>query len=172
MIELLRKRRSIRKFENRSVEADKIEVLKEALLRSPTSRNFEPCEFTFVDDKNLLEKLSRSKQHGSAFLKGAALAVVVCADETKSDVWVEDCSIASVLVQLTAQSLGLGSCWVQIRKRMYSEDCTSEDYVNSILNHPRPYRVLSIIGIGYPAENPAPIPSNQLKSDKIHTHFP
>ena len=171
MIELLRKRRSIRKFEDRSIEADKIEVLKEALLRSPSSRNLEPWEFTFVDDKDLPEKLSGSKQHGSAFLKGAALAVVVCADETKSDVWVEDCAIASVLVQLTAQSLGLGSCWAQIRKRMHTEDLTSEDYVNSVLDHPRPYRVLSIIGIGYPAENPAPISSKRLTSEKIHTHF-
>ena len=54
-------------------------------------------------------------------LETAPLAVVICADETLNDAWIEDCSIASILLQLTAQSIGLGSCWIQIRNRMYSE---------------------------------------------------
>jgi len=54
MIELLRKRRSIRVYEDRKIEPEKIEILKEALLRSPSSRNINPWEFIFVDDKELL----------------------------------------------------------------------------------------------------------------------
>ena len=53
MIELLRNRRSIRKYTDRDIEPEKVEILKEAILRSPSSRNFDPWEFVFVDDRGL-----------------------------------------------------------------------------------------------------------------------
>jgi nitroreductase len=168
MIDLLRKRRSIRRFQDRAIEPEKIELLKEAVLRSPSSRNFDSWEFIFVDDKKLLEALSKSKPHGGSFLKGAALGIVVCADEAKCDVWIEDCSIASILAQLSAQSLGLGSCWIQIRKRFYEESTSSEAYIRQILNIPEAIRVLSIVAIGYPAEKPESIEREALKDNKIH----
>jgi len=169
MIDLLRKRRSVRRFDDRGIEPEKIALLKEAVLRSPSSRNFDPWEFIFVEDKQLLEALSKSKPHGATFLKGAALGIVVCADDARSDVWVEDCSIASILAQLTAQSLGLGSCWIQIRKRFYEEGTPSEAYIRTILNIPDTIRVLSIVGMGYPAEQPEPIRRETLKDNKIHS---
>jgi nitroreductase len=168
MIELLRQRRSIRKFLPKKVEAEKIDILKEALLRSPTSRNIRPWEFIIVDEPVLLEKLSRAKQSGSAFLKGAPLAVVVLADAQQSDVWVEDCSIASILLQLTAQSLGLGSCWVQIRKRQNKNDFSSEEYVQMVFNLPEHLKVESIIGLGYAAEHKQGITKNDLDGAKTH----
>ncbi|MBA7553940.1 hypothetical protein ES705_46544 [subsurface metagenome] len=100
-------------------------------------------------------------------MKGAGLGVVVCADENESDVWIEDCSIASILVQLTGQSLGLGSCWIQIRKRMHSESQTSEDYVKDVLGLPANVKVESIISFGYPDEEKPPIPKAQLEYNKI-----
>ncbi|MHC4542169.1 MAG: nitroreductase family protein, partial [Planctomycetota bacterium] len=127
MIELLRARRSIRKYTDRRIEPEKVEILKEAVLRSPSSRNIDPWEFVFVDEPNVLKKLSQSKPHGAKFLEHAALSIVICADGGKSDVWVEDCSIASILVQMAAQSIGLGSCWIQIRNRMFDDKVTSED---------------------------------------------
>ena len=169
MIELLRKRRSVRQFQDRRIEPEKIEVLKEAVLRSPSSRNFDPWEFVFIEDKRVLEALSQSKPHGASFLKDAALGIVVCADEAKCDVWVEDCSIASILAQLTAQSLGLGSCWVQIRNRFYEDGTPSEAYIRRILKIPDIIRVLSIIAVGYPAEQPEPISQESLKDEKIHS---
>ena len=167
VIEQLRQRRSIRKFENKPIEPEQIELLKEAVLRSPSSRNFDPWQFIFIDDKRVLEKLAQSKPHGAAFLKNAPLGIVICADESKSDVWVEDCSIASILAQLTAQSLDLGSCWIQIRKRMHNDTTTSEDYIRTLLNIPEGIRIESIIAIGHPAENPQPIPKENLKTDRI-----
>ncbi len=167
MIELLRARRSIRKYTDRVIEPKKIEILKEAVLRSPSSRNFDPWEFIFVDDRELLKKLSLSKQHGSKFLENAALGIVICGDGEKSDVWIEDCSIASILVQMVAQSLGLGSCWIQIRKRMHNEQTTSEDYIRRLLNIPDHVHVESIIAIGYPAETREPLPREKLKDEKV-----
>ena len=167
MIELLRNRRSIRKYTDKSIDPDKIELLKEAVLRSPSSRNFDPWEFIFVDDREILRQLALCKPHGVKFLEHAALGIVICADEQKSDVWVEDCSIASILVQMVAQSIGLGSCWIQIRKRAYDETTTSEDYIKDLLNLPGHMKVESIISLGYPAETREPVPKESLKYEKI-----
>ena len=167
-IELLRNRRSIRRYEKRQVEKDKIDLILEAALRSPSSRSLNPWEFIVVTDRELIEKLSMAKEHGSAFLKGAPVLVVVCADPERCDVWIEDCSIASILIQLQAQDLGLGSCWVQIRKRMHNSKKTAEDYVKEILGIPEKMVVESIIGIGYPAERKEPHPADSLQYKKIH----
>lgn len=170
MIELLRNRRSIRKYTDKDIESEKTELLKEAVLRSPSSRNFDPWEFIFVDDRGLLKQLALCKPHGAKFLEGAALGIVVCADEQKSDVWIEDCSVASILVQMTAQSIGLGSCWIQIRKRMYDDYKTSEDYIKDLLNIPGNFKIESIIAIGYQAEKREPVRREDLKYEKVRSN--
>lgn len=167
MIEILRDRRSIRKYTEQPVEPEKLELLKEAALRSPSSKNINPWEFIFVEDAEVIGKLKDCKPHGTAPLSTAPLAIVVCADETKNDVWIEDCSIASILLQLTAQSLGLGSCWVQIRNRKYSETVSSEKYIQNLLHIPENFRVLSIITVGYPATTRTGKPFTDLPFDKI-----
>ncbi|KAA0259457.1 NAD(P)H-dependent dehydrogenase/reductase [Deferribacter autotrophicus] len=168
MLELLRKRRSIRQFQDKKIESEKIEILKEAILRSPSSRGLTPWEFIFVDDKNILQKLSTAKTHGSSFIKNAPLAVVVIADTNKSDVCIEDCSIAAITLQYTAESLGLGSCWAQIRLREHNKEMSAEDYVKNILNIPENYMVECIIGIGYPAETKKGHTTSELHFNKIH----
>ena len=152
MIELLRKRRSARKYTEERVSEEDVKVLQEALLRSPSSRGINPWEFVFVDDPEIIKELAASKKHGSAFVGGAALAIVVCADETQADTWVEDASIASILVQLAAESRGLGSCWVQIRMRKHEDGSDAESYVQKLLGIPDHVRVESIVAIGHPAE--------------------
>jgi nitroreductase len=124
MLEILRKRRSIRQFKKDRIAPAQVDALKEAVLRAPSSRAIKPWKFWFVQDADLIGKLARCKEHGSAFLKAAPLAVVVCGDETVSDVWIEDCSIAAIIVHLAAVGLGLGGCWIQIRNRMHSADTT------------------------------------------------
>lgn len=173
MLDILRARRSIRKFQDRAIEPEVIELLKEALLRSPSSRGINPWEFIFIDDPLILKKLAKSKEHGSELLDGAALGIVVCGDETRSDVWVEDCSIASVIVQLTAQTIGLGSCWVQIRNRNHDTAITSERYVQELLDIPHHIRVESIIALGNPNEIKNPVPYEKLQFHKLHhNRFP
>ena len=167
MLDILRNRRSIRKFKDKEIEPELIERLKEAALRSPTSRGNNSWRFVFVTNRALLEELSRAKESGSGFLKGARLGVVVSAVEGESDVWVEDCSIASIILQLTGQSLGLGSCWIQIRNRMHDSRLSAEDYVKAALNLPENMRVESMIAFGYPDEKKMPIPNDELEYEKI-----
>lgn len=167
MIELVRKRRSIRSYTNEPVARQDLDLLVETLLRAPSSRNINPWEFIVVDDRELLQQLAKAKAHGSTFLKGAPLGIVVCADSTKSDVWVEDCAIASILVQMTAQSLGLGSCWIQIRQRPHAGDTTAEAYIQELLGLPAQIKVAAIIAIGHPKERRQPLRADELQYAKL-----
>jgi nitroreductase len=167
MIDLIRKRRSIRTYTNEPVARQDLDLLVETLLRAPSSRNINPWEFIVMEDRELLQQLAQAKAHGSTFLKGAPLGIVVCADSTKSDVWVEDCAIASILVQMTAQSLGLGSCWIQIRKRPHDGDTTAEVYIQELLGLPEQIKVAAIIAIGHPNEQREPLRADELQYAKL-----
>src|SRR6185369_5356498 len=149
------------------IAPEAIETIVEAALRAPSSRGINPWEFVLVDDPEILDKLSKSKRHGSEFLKNAPLAIVVCADSTKSDVWIEDCSIAAIIIQLTALSLTLGSCWAQIRDREHDDEITAEGYIRKLLGLPENIKVECVLGIGHPAEQKQPVPSDKLQRDKI-----
>jgi nitroreductase len=166
-IDLLRARRSIRRFQDRPVEKDKIEVLMEAILRSPSSRGFNPWEFVVVSDPAMLARLSKAKPHGAAFLKNAPLAVVVCADPERSDVWVEDAAIASIILHLAAADLGLGSCWIQIRQREHDEKQSAGEYIAGLLGLRKGLEVESIIAAGYSAEEKPGHPASSLLFDKV-----
>lgn len=170
MIGLLRARRSIREYLNRPIEPAKMELLREALLRSPSSRNIDPWEFIFVTDRGLLTKLAACKPHGASFLSRAALGIVVCGDSRQSDTWIEDCCIASILVQMAAQSVGLGSCWIQVRNRNFNEERTSEQYIQGLLGVPEHVRVECVIAVGYPAEQREPLPPENLKHAKVRVN--
>jgi len=166
-LDLIKTRRSTRKFSEKLVEKEKISLLIEAALRSPSSKGINPWQFIVIDDKNILETLSRAKPHGSDFLKGAALGIAVCADVSQSDVWVEDVSIASVFIHLAAHDLGLGSCWIQIRKREHDSSKTADTYIKETLKIPDNMMVESIIAIGYPDEIKKGHSKNSLQFDRI-----
>jgi len=93
--------------------------------------------------------LSYCKEQASQFIADAALAVVVVADPLASDVWIEDASIASIYLQLQAEDMGLGSCWVQVRERFTASGMPSGEYVHEVLDIPLQLQVLSVIAIGH-----------------------
>jgi nitroreductase len=167
-ISLIEKRRSIRKFKPQPVEPDKVGILVEAALRAPSSMGSNPWEFILVADQAVLDKLSRAKHHGSSFLKNAPLAIVVCANPEKSGVWVEDASIAATFIQLAAESISLGSCWIQLRERMHDHEKTSGAYVAELLKIPDGMVVECIIALGYPDESKSPHRKENLEYHKIH----
>jgi len=166
-IDLLRLRRSIRKYQAQPVEKEKIDLLIEAALRAPSSRGFNPWEFVVVEDPEILVQLSKAKPHGAAFLANAPLAIAVCCDPEKSDVWVEDVSIATIILHLAATDLGLGSCWIQLRQRNYDETTTAGQYAARLLGLRDGQEVSAVLAVGYPAQQPAPHPQSDLQRDKI-----
>ncbi len=152
MLSLLEKRRSIRTFQNKKVEREKINKIIQVALLSPSSKNSNPWKFIVVEDKKLLVELSTAKMGGSQFLAKAPLAIVVLADPRQSDVWIEDTSIVTTMILLAAQNLGLGSCWIQLRERKHSSKKGSEEFVKDLLGIPGNLRVLCMVAIGYPDE--------------------
>jgi len=168
VMSIIRKRRSIRKFLDKPIEAKKIDLLIEAALRAPSSRGINPWEFIVVTDKDLLAKLAQAKQHGSTFLKNAPLGICVCADAEKCDVWVEDASIASIFIHLAAESIGLGSCWIQIRQRMHDGKKSAQEFIAETLHLPARLQVESIIAVGYPDEKLPPHKKEELLFEKVH----
>ena len=151
-LELLKNRRSVRKYTGKAIEREDIETILKAALMSPASKRTNGWEFVVVEDKEMLKKLSESREAGSQLLEGAAAAIVVCADPRKSDVWFCDASIASIIIQLEAADLGIGSCWVQIYKRDHvveengekKVDMTAGEYVKKLLNIPDNLEVMNI----------------------------
>ena len=167
LIDLLRARRSIRRFKEQPVEKEKLDLLLEAALRSPSSKGNTPWEFIVVTDRERLDTLSVAKAHGAALLGKAPLAIEVCADPAKSDVWVEAAAIAATLIHLEATDLGLGSCWVQIRLREREDNTSSQTYLADLLHLPEGLMVLAIIGIGYPEERKSGHPLSSLCSQQV-----
>ena len=166
-IDLIRTRRSIRKYQARPVENEKIDLLIEAALRAFSSRNSQPWEFVVVTDPETLSRLSNARPGGLAFFEKAPLAIVICADPSKSDVWVEDASIAGAFLHLAAADVGLGSCWGQIRRRDHHDGQSASAYVAQLLGLKEGLEVESMIAIGYPAEDKTPHPKASLHYDKI-----
>ena len=167
MLEVIYNRRSTRKFCDKKIDEEIIQQLLKAALCSPSSRNCQPWEFIVVDDPELLSQLSLSKPHGACLLKHAPLAVVVAGDKTKSDVWIEDCSIASIILQLAAEGLELGSCWVQIHRRYHNDDQTADEFIRNLLNIPDHLEVLSIVGLGYKANDRAALTDKETDWQKV-----
>jgi nitroreductase len=170
MLDVLKKRRSIRKYKSDQIEKEKIDILIKAALLSPSAKDIKPWKFIVVTDKELIEKLSFSKEGGSQFLKGAPLGIVVLAETSKSDVWIEDTSISSIIVQLAAESIGLSTCWIQIRERRQSSEKTSDQYVKEVLGIPDSCSIESIIAVGYPDEYLPAHTEDELLYDKVYSN--
>ena len=169
MLELLQKRRSIRSYKSETIGEERLQKILQAALLSPSSRNRAPWEFVVVEEKGTLQRLEKCRHPQQNFLPAASVAVVVVGDPAVSDVWIEDCSIAMILMQLEAERLGLGSCWVQIRRRMAQGEAeSSSDYVKTLLHIPSQYEVLAILALGVPAEEKAKRNMNTLQTEKIH----
>jgi nitroreductase len=165
---LITGRRSIRQFTDEELKQDEVVTLLRAALMAPTSRNTRCWEFVVIDDKKTLAELSRCKEQSASFIANAALAVAVLADPLASDVWMEDAAIAATYIQLQAEDLGLGSCWVQVTERMHSESMTSNDYVHGVLNIPRQLQVVCILAIGHKKQELLPQNEDNLLWEKVH----
>lgn len=165
---LLVNRRSYRKYLNEPLSGDEVQLILEAALLSPTSKNKHSWEFVVVEDKEMLAKLSNCKPHSANFVADAALAVVVIGNPLESDVWIEDASIAAINMQLQAEELGVGSCWVQVRNREFTETITAGEYINDILDIPMPMEVLCIVAFGKKEKPRSPNNVDNLLWEKVH----
>ena len=165
---LIQQRRSTRKYTDELLKPEHVESILKAALMSPSSKNKKPWQFIAIEDKELLTKLALCKAAGSKPLESCVFAVVTVADTLMSDVWIEDASIASTMMMLQAEDLGIGSCWIQIRERFTKDEESSDLFIKDILDVPLQYQVLSIITFGFKAKENQPFNEENLQWEKIH----
>lgn len=171
MIEILKKRRSIRKYKNRKIEQHKVDTILKAAFLGPCSRSNRTWIIIVVAAKNIIAKLSECREASSQFIANAPIVMVIAGEPDVADTWIEDAAIAATLMQATATSINLGSCWCQVRNRDYSGDTSSSDYIRSILGIPKNYSVECMIGIGYPDEKKDGYKDQDFPYHKVYQEY-
>lgn len=167
LLDIMLKRRSVRQYNQKEIPEEKLEKILQAGLLAPTSRNRKPCEFFVVKDKEILEKLSKSKASGSAMLINANVAIVVFADSDKADTWIEDSSIALAYMDLMATEQDVGSCWCQSHLRYSADEEKSEDIIREIFSMADNYRVVGILSLGLTDNRPEGYTMDDIDKNKI-----
>ena len=166
--DVLLKRRSVRKFTDEEVTKDQLNKILQAGLLAPTSRNRKPCNFLVVSNKETLKELADVKEHGSKFLSDANKAIIVIANTSVSDTWIEDSSIALSFMHLMATNIGIGSCWIQIHLRKSAEGEDSEKLVRDIVKIDDYFRIVGILALGIPDGDVNPHTLKDIGKNKIH----
>jgi len=155
VIEVIRKRRSIRSYLDRPVEREKIDRLLEAARLAPSASNRQEWRFVVVTDRGRRAELAAAAANQD-FVAEAPLVIAACA---RTDGHVMRCGqpcypidVAISIDHLTLQAAAedLGSCWV---------GSFDEGRVKAILGIPegRDIRVVELLTVGYPAEQPLPL---------------
>jgi len=147
-LDLAKSRYSVRKYENKAVETEKLTAILETGRVAPTAGNQQPCVFLVLNDEEALAKLGNA-----CTPHGAPLAIVVCAD--KNTAWVRpfdkasmvevDATIAADHMMMCAQDMGLSSCWIT-----YFDPAA----VRTQFNIPENLVPVNILAIGYSADKP------------------
>jgi len=164
VFEAVRTRRSIRKYNQKPVEIEKLMKILEAARLSPSANNNQPWHFIAVTDKTAREKLF-SAYHSDWFVN-APVIIVACATPSEGwsrqdgeNYWKVDTAIAMQTMVLVAHELGLGTCWIGAFK---------EDKVKEVLGIPKEVRVISMTPLGYPDEQKKPVTERKSVEEIIH----
>ena len=155
-LEVIEKRHSVRKYSDQPVDKAILDAIVRVAQTAPSSRNSKSSVFMIVEDRDTLDALSQMRDYGSALLTGAQAAIVVLGDETKTDLWVDNCAISATFIQLAVTAMDRVSCWVHINGRpcvrLEPEGAKAEDYVRNLLGIKDGLKPYCVIAIGYPEE--------------------
>lgn len=168
LLEIMRQRRSVRSYTFETVSEEDIRKILEAGLLSASGRAIRPWEMIVVKNRDTLRKMADCRDHGAKMLEGADAAIVVIADETKTDVWTEDCSIVMSNMHLAASCLGVGSCWIQGRLRKAVGGESTEAYLRKLLKFPKSHRLEAVLSLGMPESVPEPREAADELWMKVH----
>lgn len=145
VFEAISKRKSIRKYQNKEVEEEKIHKILESARIAPSAANRQEWKFIVVKNQETREKLVDAA-NGQKFVAQAPVTIVACSTESERVMpcgqyaYTVDLSIAVSFMILGATELGLGTCWL---------GAYSEDSVKEILDIPEEIRVVAMFTLGY-----------------------
>ncbi len=167
-LQALYTRRSVRTYDTRPVEEDKIHELLKAAMSGPCCVNAREWEFIVITDKALLSQMADANGRPAQLLKGAPLGILVCANLNEAfkpapEYYAIDCAIAVQNICLAAHDLGLGACWLGTWPQMHRVKALAE-----LLHLPDYILPQSLVAIGYPAAEPAGTPRDLYDPAKAH----
>ncbi len=147
--DVIRSRRSIRRYQEKSIPANTIEEILNCACLAPTAINVQPWLIGCITDKSLLKKLTDLADHGRFIKDAAACFAVFC--EKGQKYYLEDGCAATMNVIYACAAKGIGTCWIAGDKKAYAGD------VRMLLAVPDTYTLVALISAGFPAEQPKPI---------------
>jgi nitroreductase len=144
-ITALKTRHSVRAFETRPIPKDVLEDIVDCGRLAASAINIQPWEFVVFTTPELLRKVADATDHGK-FIAQANACIAVITQSTKY--YLEDGSAATENMLVAAHAHGVGTCWVAGDKKPYAPD------VCRILGAPEGFKLVSLVALGYPAEDP------------------
>ena len=153
-LEVIEKRKSVRKYADRPVEREVLEAIVMVAQTAPSSRNSKRSAFMIIEDRDTIDALSLMRDYGASPLKSAQAAIVVMGDTSKTDLWVDNCAISATFIQLAVTAMDLVSCWIHVNDRPRLKDLPegerADDYVSALLGIKDGLHPYCIVAIGYP----------------------
>ncbi len=148
LTEVIKRRRSVRKFEPKPISEEIIRDILDCARLAPTANNLQPWLFGAVTDPSIRREIAELTEYGK-FIKDCAVCFAVFADSTKK-YFLEDGCAATENILLACTAHGIGSCWVAGHKKDYAES------VRQLLNVSEPYTLIALIAAGYSGGTPSP----------------
>jgi len=156
-LQAIRTRRSIRKYQDKPIPKETLEAIVDCGRLAATGRNEQPWEFVVVTDPDVKQQIADATDFGKFIAQAAACIAVFCRD---TKYYLEDGSAATQKILVGAWAMGVGSCWIAGDKKHYAST------IGDILGVPENIKLVSLIALGYPAEQPTR-PKRDL-SEVIH----
>lgn len=163
-MEVINSRRSVRKYLDKKIEKEKIDLILKAAMQAPSARNQQPWKFLVCADKSKNTELSLATPN-MKFLNEAPLVIVFLTDLsvlTVPHMYAQDMSAAIENALLEARSLNIGSCWCgtypdEVRMNKVKEIFSLEENLEPF----------AVVGFGYPLDNDAFKYVDRYNPDKV-----
>lgn len=172
ILELIKERRSVRRWKNSEISNEIIEKLADAARWAPCGSDRQTCRFLIIRDKKGIEFLGKRLAGGVGFAHTAAVHILVLVDMRRYRLPFErhmaylDGASAIGNVLLMAHSQGLGACWLN-----WSISESNEKKVYELFNIPEYMLPISVIALGYPDIIPEPPARKEIKDFEVYERF-
>ena len=157
-------RRSVRKYTEQKIEAEKVDRMLRAAMQAPSATNQQPWEFLVIDDKKTIVKLSEFSPYAK-MLPGAPLAMVILEKQgMRAPLFTEqDLGAAVQNLMLQAVEDGLGSVWMGVGR-----ETERETFLTEMFNLPETVKPFAVLAIGYPSDENANKFVDRYDETRVH----
>ena len=163
-MKIIDERRSVRKYTDKKIEAEKIDRMLRAAMQAPSATNQQPWEFLVIDDKETIVKLADFSQYAK-MLPGAPLAMVILEKQGMRAPRFTEQDLGACVQNLMLQAVedGLGTVWMGVGK-----GSERETFLTEMFNLPETVKPFAVLAIGYPADENANRFVDRYDETRVH----